>query len=245
MRQTKLSQLVYFSLVLREQKETKTKYSAPQCLTTQSCRTIQYFQLMLGWEQTCPYQCFDSRIENSNNQQSAGRRIFSLAFLKPFSCVGILYIIYTLSGPDTIQIYLIYILEESGSSISPNIGPIISGSLGLFCAGIKYSLNSQFFFESDAMPTPNKSQTQPLWVKEVQIVPNRHTLVGFAFGFLHLATIATLHLRFLYQIFFLSLCWQDTQIAIWENELVFSSALKWKVAIFAKLRSSKAKPDKV
>ena len=30
MRQTKLSQLVYFSIVLREQEETKTKYSAPQ-----------------------------------------------------------------------------------------------------------------------------------------------------------------------------------------------------------------------
>ena len=95
------------------------------------------------------------------------------------------------------------------------------------------------------MPTWPHHKTQPLWVKEVQIVPNSHTLVGFAFGFLHLATMATLHLRFLYQIFFLSLCWQDTQIAIWENELVFSSALKWKVAIFAKLRSPKAKPDKV
>ena len=29
LRQTKLSQFVYFSLVLREQEETKTKYSAP------------------------------------------------------------------------------------------------------------------------------------------------------------------------------------------------------------------------
>ena len=168
-----------------------------------------------------------------------------MAFLKPFSCVGILYIIYTLSGPDTIQIYLIYILEESGSSISPNIGPIISGSLGLFCAGIKYSLNSHFFLKVMQCQPQTNHKTQPLWVKEVQISPNSHTLVGFAFGFLHLATMATLHLRFLYQIFFLSLCWQDTQIAIWENELVFSSALKWKVAIFAKLRSPKAKPDKV
>ena len=114
-------------------------------LTTQRSMIIQYYQLTLDQEQTCFYQCFKSRIENSNNQQSAGRRIFSLAFLKPFSCVGILYIIYTLSGPDTIQIYLIYILEESGSSISPNIGPIISGSLGLFCAGIIVITYSQIF----------------------------------------------------------------------------------------------------
>ena len=30
LRQTKLSQFVYFSLVLREQEETKTKYSTPK-----------------------------------------------------------------------------------------------------------------------------------------------------------------------------------------------------------------------
>ena len=65
--------------------------------------------------------------------------IFSGTFLKPFSCAGVLFMIYTISGPDTVQIYLIYILEESKSSIEANIGPIISGSIGLFCAGTFYN----------------------------------------------------------------------------------------------------------
>ena len=73
--------------------------------------------------------------ENSNNAKSTLNEIFSGTFLKPFSCAGVLWMIYTISGPDTVQIYLIYILEESKSSIEANIGPMISGSIGLFCAG--------------------------------------------------------------------------------------------------------------
>ena len=73
--------------------------------------------------------------ENSNNAKSIIHEIFSGTFLRPFSCAGVLWMIYTISGPDTVQIYLIYILEESKSSIEANIGPMISGSIGLFCAG--------------------------------------------------------------------------------------------------------------
>ena len=43
-------------------------------------------------------------------------------------------------------------------------------------------------------PRP-KHKDQPFWVKWVWLVPNSHTLAGFAFGALQLATMATLHLR--------------------------------------------------
>ena len=45
------------------------------------------------------------------------------------------------------------------------------------------------FFETGPMPTPN-CEIQPLWVQGIQIVPNCHTLAGFAIGALRLATMA-------------------------------------------------------
>ena len=62
-------------------------------------------------------------------------RIFSSAFLKPFSVIGVLYIFNTWNGFNTIITYMITILEESGSAIDPDIGPIIVGSLRLITAG--------------------------------------------------------------------------------------------------------------
>ena len=59
------------------------------------------------------------------------KRLFSASFFKPFLCVGILNILSKLGGSNVITYYMITILEESGSSIDPNIGPIIAGSLGV------------------------------------------------------------------------------------------------------------------
>ena len=59
------------------------------------------------------------------------KRLFSASFFKPFLCVGLLNILSKLSGSNVITYYMITILEESGSSIDPNIGPIIAGSLGV------------------------------------------------------------------------------------------------------------------
>ena len=63
------------------------------------------------------------------------QRIFSSAFFKPFSCVGILYIINTWSGFNSLLVYMIDILDETGSNIDPNIGPIVVGSTRLAFAG--------------------------------------------------------------------------------------------------------------
>ena len=46
-----------------------------------------------------------------------------------------------------------------------------------------------------ANPNQIAKPLQPLWVQGIQIVPNYHTLTGFAIGALLLATMATLHLK--------------------------------------------------
>ena len=64
------------------------------------------------------------------------QRTFSVAFFKPFMCVGILFIFTSLSGVSVLFIYMTDILTEAGSSIDPNIGPIVVGSCRLVFAGM-------------------------------------------------------------------------------------------------------------
>ena len=47
-------------------------------------------------------------------------------------------------------------------------------------------------------PRPNR-KTQTFWIKEVRLVPNGHTIAGFAIGAIRLATMATLQLRALHK----------------------------------------------
>jgi hypothetical protein len=57
-------------------------------------------------------------------------------------------------------------------------------------------------FETGAMATPIKLQTQPFWFKgfrSFQLVPNGHTLAGFAIGNVCLVTMTALHLRALHK----------------------------------------------
>ena len=81
--------------------------------------------------------------ESKKSQQKANQswkftvqRIFSSAFFKPFSCVGIIYVINTWSGFNCLLVYMIEVLEKTGSNIDPNIGPIIVGSIRLAFAGM-------------------------------------------------------------------------------------------------------------
>ena len=59
----------------------------------------------------------------------------SKSFLKPFSCVGILFIFSEWSGYNAFLNYMIEVLETSGFDLDPRIGPIIVGSIRLFFAG--------------------------------------------------------------------------------------------------------------
>ena len=57
------------------------------------------------------------------------------------------------------------------------------------------TLNSQFFLKLVQWQPQQNRKTQPFWVKGFRLVPNGHTLAGFAVGALRLATMATLNLR--------------------------------------------------
>ena len=62
-------------------------------------------------------------------------RICSPAFLKPFTCVGILYSLTAWSGFSPLVTYTFEILDEAGTSIEPGIGLIIIGSIRIVFAG--------------------------------------------------------------------------------------------------------------
>ena len=64
------------------------------------------------------------------------KRMCSSAFLKPFSCVGLLFIITMGSGLDALLVHMVDVLEESESKIDPSIGPIVVGSIRWFLVGI-------------------------------------------------------------------------------------------------------------
>ena len=55
------------------------------------------------------------------------QRLFSKAFFRPFLSVGVIPVIFVISGFDIIQIYMVTVLEETGSSINPAFGPMIVG----------------------------------------------------------------------------------------------------------------------
>ena len=75
------------------------------------------------------------KLNKDHSWRFIANRILSLAFLKPYACVGILYLINTWGGFSQIQIFMIEILQKSGSSIDPKIGPIATGVIRIFFAG--------------------------------------------------------------------------------------------------------------
>ena len=83
---------------------------------------------------------YQSKLQDAKSlsHKTQIRRLFSMAFLKPYSCVGILFSLTTWTGFDILQTYMIPILEEYGSSIGVNFStvPIIVGILGLITAGM-------------------------------------------------------------------------------------------------------------
>jgi hypothetical protein len=62
------------------------------------------------------------------------KRIFSSAFLKPFSCVGALYILFRLSGYSIVTHYTTSYLETAGAKMDPMLGTVLVGSVRLLAA---------------------------------------------------------------------------------------------------------------
>ena len=79
-----------------------------------------------------------SKVELQGEKQSWNwtfQQLISSSFLKPYSCVGVLYILCDWSGFSAFSTYMIQILKGSGLSIDPRLGPITIGSVRLFFAG--------------------------------------------------------------------------------------------------------------
>ena len=87
-------------------------------------------------------QSHESKLRNTSNKSNTVQKLLSVTFLKPFSCVGLLYIIFTWTGHFNFQIYMIIILREIESSIGSDIAsridsditPIIIGVTGFLSA---------------------------------------------------------------------------------------------------------------
>ena len=107
--------------------------------TTKTRRSLQFFtgkDYDISDEFNEVQQKYEAK--NKSNKESwkfIVKRMFSKAFLRPFSCVGILYIINAWVGFIQIQVFVIEILEKSGSSIDPKMAPIIIGFVRLTFAG--------------------------------------------------------------------------------------------------------------
>ena len=84
------------------------------------------------------HERYKTKVEKQGGSQS-GKSIFkkitSMAFFKPFSCVGILYTLCEWNGISPVLIYMIHILQKAGSSIDAELSPIIIGGIRLITAG--------------------------------------------------------------------------------------------------------------
>ena len=81
----------------------------------------------------------DKHLSKQQNRESCIwiiKRMCSRAFLKPFYCIGILEILFMFTGFDIVVIYMVSLLKETGSSIDPNLGPIVVGIVRFISAGM-------------------------------------------------------------------------------------------------------------
>ena len=82
-----------------------------------------------------------SKVETQGEKISAKqilKKIFSKSFLKPFSCVGVIFVCSDWSGHNAFLTYMIKVLRDTGFTKSQaKIGPIIAGSIRLFLSGSK------------------------------------------------------------------------------------------------------------
>ena len=54
--------------------------------------------------------------------------IMSRKFLRPFSCIGVIYIIYQLSGFEVVYAYTENFFEESGVELEPSLAALLAGT---------------------------------------------------------------------------------------------------------------------
>jgi len=91
----------------------------------------------------------ESKIEQNKGKSASGpqylfRRMKSRAFFKPFSIIGVLFALQEANGVNSMLVYLVQILEMSGSTVEPKFGTILAGVCRLVTAAILPFFMSRF-----------------------------------------------------------------------------------------------------
>ena len=63
------------------------------------------------------------------------KKLGTQKFLKPYSIIGVLYVLLNLAGWNVITSYMVEILQSSGSIVPKEVVPPIYGNLALVIAG--------------------------------------------------------------------------------------------------------------
>ena len=98
------------------------------------CAVIHMYMILIYKEKFISKQ----KVDTSRSISSVSwilKRFWSAAFLKPFLCIGMTLIISNLTGFEVINLYMVPILQESGSNIDAEIGTIIVGGVRVLSAG--------------------------------------------------------------------------------------------------------------
>ena len=102
-------------------------------------KSLQYFR---GKEFDVTNEINEIQEKHLEKQSSMGnswdrtlRRLLSPAFLKPFSCIGVIWSLNMLSGFPVFANYQYDFMEMSGSDITPSIAPMTIGIIRLLLIG--------------------------------------------------------------------------------------------------------------
>ena len=104
-------------------------------------QSLQFFRGK-SYNITDEYDEIQQKHESKQSQQSKNwlkftfKKIFSSAFLKPFSCIGIVLALNEWLGFGPLMTYIFEIFEETGCSVDPGIGLVIIASIRVVTAGM-------------------------------------------------------------------------------------------------------------
>ena len=128
----------------------ETPYFLIECDNVEAAKKSLSFYRGKSYDISKELQEIEDRHESKKNEADRKswkfvvRRICSSTFFKPFSCIGVLYIMDSWVGSNELITFTFEILNKAGSSINPGEGLIAIGTTRLIFAGI--DTNPKFLF---------------------------------------------------------------------------------------------------
>ena len=105
-------------------------------------RNLSFWQNERRQKPDISHQSHESKLKNASNKSNTVQKLLSLTFLKPFSRVGLTYIIFTWTGHFNFQVYMIIILREIESSIGSDIASKIDTDITPIIIGVTVLLSA-------------------------------------------------------------------------------------------------------